>query len=136
MEEDVGPASHIIRCQPLGTDHTPVLMISSAADLPPTVAGVDQLLGLAAQEAEYPDTHPAPEEDEEHEDAEDIRAAPALGDVVLWVVLAHSFETLECYWIITSVTESMQTKRMTPKLRFRCFYLCSFVIHRIAYSPE
>ena len=73
-------------------------MISSAANLPPTVAGVDQLLGLAAQEAEHPDTHPAPEEDEEHEDAEDIRAAPALGDVVLWVVLAHSFETLECYW--------------------------------------
>ena len=45
-------------------------MISSAADLPPAVAGVDQLLGMAAQEAQHPDTNPASEEDEEHEDGE------------------------------------------------------------------
>ena len=81
-------------------------MISSAADLPPAVAGVDQLLGMAAQEAQHPDTNPASEEHEEHEDAEDIRAGPALGDV-LWMVLAHSFETfLECYQIITSITQN------------------------------
>ena len=94
MEEDVGL----------------VLVFSSAADLPPAVAGVHQLLGMTVQEAEYPDTNPASKEDKEQEGAEDIRAGPVLGDVVFWVVISHTFETLECYWMITLVTESMQTK--------------------------
>ena len=94
MEEDVGL----------------VLVFSSATDLPPAVAGVHQLLGMTVQEAEYPDTNPTSEEDKEQEGAEDIRAGPVLGDVVFWVVISHTFETLECYWMITLVTESMQTK--------------------------
>ena len=85
MEEDVGF----------------VLVDSPAAELAPAVAGVHQLLGMAAQKADDADTDPAPEEDDEHEDAEDIRAGPVLGNVVPWVILAHNFETWKCYWIIT-----------------------------------
>ena len=95
MEEDVGL----------------VLVDSPAAQLAPAVAGVHQLLGLAAQKADHAYTDPASEEDDEHEDAEDIRAGAVLGDVVPWVVLAHNFETLKCYWIITLLTESMLTIR-------------------------
>ena len=74
MEEDVGL----------------VLVFSPAADLAPAVTRVHQLLRVSAQQAKDADTDPASGEDEEQEDAEDIRAGPVLGDVVPWVVFAHN----------------------------------------------
>ena len=93
-----GTAEHCGQGQTLGgvveEDEGLVGVVGAAADLAPAVAREDELLGVAAQEAEHPHTHPAAQEDEEQEDAEDVRAGPALGDVPHRLVLAHNFEYL------------------------------------------
>ena len=71
------------------------LVFSPAADLAPAVAREHQLLRVSAHEAEDADPDPASDENEEQEDAEDIRAGPVLGDVVAWVVFAHNLRDFE-----------------------------------------
>lgn len=79
-----------------------VLVLSSAADLAAAVARVDQLLGAAVEKADDPDSNPASEKDEEQEDAEDVRAGPALVDIVHLIVLAHNYEPLDITDILSS----------------------------------